>query len=208
LAIQFAGVELSSIARLSPNRVSALIYLEAGYPYAISNGQSPGMNEFFDVKGPKQPSPEEKDLTSFKALQDWNTETFGFQLPEAELRQTWDSTAEGRVTRRRDSPGFAIFPIMLNNSQKNDSISIPSLVIFAIPHIREAWMIASKDDNVRNQAEIYFSKIDTLTIKQAKAFEDGVPSAQILKLRGMHYIFLSNEPEVIDAIRKFITKLK
>jgi hypothetical protein len=81
-------------------------------------------------------------------------------------------------------------------------------VIFAIPHVRETWMIKSKDDNVRNQAELYFSKIDTLTIKQAIAFEDGVPSAQILKLRGMHYIFISNEPEVIDAIRKFISKLR
>jgi len=203
-----AGVELSSIARLSPNRVSGLIYLEAGYPYAFSNSQSPGMNEFFNVKGPQQPSPEEKDLTSFKALQDWNTETYGFQLPEAEFRQMWDSTAEGKVLRRRDSPGFAIFPMMLNNSQSNDSISLPSLVIFAIPHDREAWMIKSTDDTVRNEAAIYFSKIDSLTIKQAKAFEDGVPSAQILKLRGMHYIFISNETEVINAIRQFILRLK
>jgi non-heme chloroperoxidase len=203
-----AGVELSSIARLSPKRVSALIYLEAGYPYAFSNGQSPGMNEFFDVKGPQQPSPEEKDLTSFKALQDWNTETYGFQLPEAEFRQTWDSTAEGRVTRRRDSPGFAIFPMMLNNSKRNDSISLPSLVIFAMPHVKEAWMINNTDENVRREAGIYFSKIDSLTIKQANAFEDGVPSAQILKLRGMHYIFISNETEVINAIKKCIKRLE
>ena len=45
-------------------------------------------------------------------------------------------------------------------------------------------------------------------LKQAKAFEDGVPSAQILKLRGMHYIFISNETEVINAIRQFILRLK
>jgi pimeloyl-ACP methyl ester carboxylesterase len=44
-----AGVELSEIGRNHRNRVSGLIYLEAGYPYAFSNSQSPGMNEFFEV---------------------------------------------------------------------------------------------------------------------------------------------------------------
>ncbi|MBL7698774.1 MAG: alpha/beta hydrolase [Chitinophagaceae bacterium] len=129
-----AGVELSEIARVSQNGVSGLVYLEAGYPYAFSNSQSPGMNEFFELKGPPQPLPEQKDLTSFRALQNWNTKTYGFQLPESEYRQTWDSTAESKTLRRRDSPGFAIFPTMLNNSGKNDNIPLSSLVIFAIPH--------------------------------------------------------------------------
>jgi len=40
-------------------------------------------------------------------------------------------------------------------------------------------------------------------MRQAKAFEDGVPSARVLKLKGMHYIFISNETEVINAIRQF-----
>jgi non-heme chloroperoxidase len=203
-----AGVELSSIASISQDRVSGLVYLEAGYPYAFSDGHSPGMNEFFNVKGPQQPAPEEKDLISFKALQDWNTKTYGFQLPETEFRQTWDSSAEDKVLRRRDSPGFAIFSTMLNNSKRYDSIPLPSLVIFAIPHDKEAWMIKTTDDKVRNEAATYFSKIDSLTMKQAKAFESGVPSAQVVKLRGMHYIFISNETEVINLIRQFIRKLK
>jgi hypothetical protein len=95
----------------------------------------------------------------------------------------------------------------LNNSKENDNILLPSLVIFAIPHSKEAWMIRSTDNNVRNEAEDYFSKIDSLTTKQAKAFED-MPSARMLKLRGMHFIFISNESEVINAIRQFIVKLK
>ena len=202
-----AGAELSAIARISPDRVSGLVYLEAGYPYAFSSSQSPGMNEFFDIKGPQQPSPEEKDLTSFKSLQDWNTEQYGFHLPESEFRQTWDSTAEGKVLRRREFPGFSIFPTMLNNSPGNDSIPVKSLAIFAIPHTKEAWMVKTTDDKVRNEASMYFSKIDSLTMKQAKAFEEGVPSAQIVKLRGLHYIFISNETEVIDTIKQFISSL-
>jgi len=198
-----AGTELTSICFISQNRVSGLVYLEAGYPYAFRNGKSPGMNEFFDVKGPQQPSPEEKDLTSFKSLQAWYTETYGFQLPEAEFRQMWDSTLSGRVVRRRDSPGSGIFSVMFNNSERNDNIPLPSLAIFAIPHNKEAWMIKNSDVRMRNEATAYFSKIDSLTMRQAKAFEDGVPSARVLKLKGMHYIFISNETEVINAIRQF-----
>jgi non-heme chloroperoxidase len=174
-----AGAELTSIARSSRDRVSALIYLEAGYPYAFSNSQSPSMKDFFDVKGPQQPSPGENNLISFKTLQDWNTETYGFELPESELRQLWDSTTSGRPTRRRSFPGFDVFPIMLNNQEKLDKIPLPSLVIYAIPHAREKWMINSTEERLRSEGQAYFSKIDSLTVKQANALEAGVPTARI-----------------------------
>ncbi|MBL7698773.1 MAG: hypothetical protein JNK79_11460 [Chitinophagaceae bacterium] len=61
---------------------------------------------------------------------------------------------------------------------------------------------------MRNQGDLYFSRIDSLTTKQARAFEEGTPSARIVKLTGMHYIFISNETEVINAIRQFVAKLK
>ena len=202
-----AGAELSSISRVVQSRVAALIYLEAGYPYAFSNAKSPDMNDFFNVKGPQQPSPGEKDLESFSSLQTWNTETYGFQLPQSELRQTWDSTAGGRPLRRREFPGFAVFPILLNSSARNDSIPLPSLVIFAIPHKKESWTIKDTSVTVRNEAANYFSKIDSLTVRQANAFED-VPSAEIIRLSGMHYIFLSDQAEVISAMRRFIKRLK
>jgi hypothetical protein len=93
-----------------------------------------------EISGPKQPTPEEKDLANFKALQKWDTETYGFQKPESEFRQTWDSTLDGRPTHPHNFPGFTIFSIILNDSVKDDNISVSSLVIFAIPHMKEAWI--------------------------------------------------------------------
>jgi pimeloyl-ACP methyl ester carboxylesterase len=201
-----AGAELSSVARTSPDRISALIYLEAGYPYAFYNGESPTMKSFMEISGPKQPTPAEKDLTSFKALQNWNAKTYGFQIPESEFRQTWDSTLDGRPMHTRNFPGFAMFSTILNDTSKHDNIPVTSLVIFAIPHMKEAWMTKSPDQKIRTDAQIYFTKIDSLATKQAKAFEDGVPAAQIMKLKGMHYIYISNEKKILKAIRKFISK--
>ena len=50
--------------------------------------------------------------------------------------------------------------------------------------------------------------LDALTEKQAKAFEDGVPTARVIRLRGAHhYVYLSNEADVLREMRAFLTGL-
>jgi non-heme chloroperoxidase len=208
VAHSIGGAEMNLVTRISPGRVSALIYLEAGYPYAFSHEKGPTMQDFFNLSGPQPPSPQENDLANFETLQNWDAKTYGFRRPLSEFRQTWDSTAQGRPTQPRNFPGFMIFPTLLGNPGSNVVISLPSLVIFAVPHKREAWMTASADSNIRNQAEVYFSKIDDLTKKQADVFEATVPSAQVIRMQGMHYLFLSNETEVLNEIRRFLADLK
>src|SRR5215467_5208669 len=91
-----AGVELSSVANLDPNRIAGVVYLEAAYPYAFDNGEGPSMKAFQETQGPQSPSPGESDLKSFTALEKWDAKVFGFRLPESEFHQTWDSTSDGR----------------------------------------------------------------------------------------------------------------
>jgi pimeloyl-ACP methyl ester carboxylesterase len=52
-----AGAELSSVGTSHPDRVSGLVYLEAGYPYAFDNGKGPTMKELQDIRGPQPPTP-------------------------------------------------------------------------------------------------------------------------------------------------------
>ncbi len=202
-----AGSELSSVARISPDRITALIYLEAAYPYAFSNEETPKMNDFMEIAGPQEPapSPSEKDLASFNALQKWDAKTYGFQMPESEFRQTWDSASDGRPTKPRDFPGFTIFSIIMNDSIKHTWIKVPCLAIFAIPHTLEAWMLNSTNPNVRTDGEIYFTKIDSLATRQANAIKVSIPAAKVIKLRGMHYIFISSETDVLNSIYKFMS---
>jgi len=47
-----------------------------------------------------------------------------------------------------------------------------------------------------------------LTEKQEKAVEEGVPTAHVLTLpMAHHYVFLSNETEVLGEIRAFLAGL-
>ena len=46
------GQELSSVATRYPSRVAALVYLDAGYPYAFDNGKGPTLKEIQDLARP------------------------------------------------------------------------------------------------------------------------------------------------------------
>jgi non-heme chloroperoxidase len=203
------GEELSSVATRHPNRVAGLVYLEAGYPYAFDNGKGPSMKEFLDAKKlmPQAPPPSESDLAmaNFAALQQACLHALGFTYPEGELRQQYSTTPEGRVGKQRDFPGEAV---MLEGMKKYADIPVPALVIFAIPHAQAKWVNDSRDPKVREAAKALSAAEVLLTTRQAKVFEDGVPTAHVVRLRGAdHYIYLSNEADVLREMRSFLSGL-
>jgi pimeloyl-ACP methyl ester carboxylesterase len=202
------GEELSSLSTRHPNRIAGLVYLEAGYPYAFENGEGPTMKEFQDLKNvrPQAPPPSESDLASFSALQQYCLRGLGFTYPEGELRQQYTTTSEGRVGKERDFPGSAK---MLEGMKKYTDIPVPALVIFAIPHSQGKWVDDSTDPKVREAAKAYSAAELALTTRQAKVFEDGVPTAHVVRLRGAdHYVYLSNEADVLREMKSFLSTLR
>ena len=165
------------------------------------------MEEFLSLSGLQPPTPAASDLVSFSALQTWEQQQYGFRMPEAEFRQIWESTRDGRPVKPRDFPGSSLFMQIMTAKTKYTDIPVPALVIFAIPHVPETWITESSNPTVRRAAEAYFSLADSLADKQAEAFRTAVPTARVVRLRGMHYIFLSNEREVLREIRAFVTGL-
>ncbi len=204
------GEELSSLATRHPNRVAGLVYLEAGYPYAFDNGKGPSMKEFLDSRKlmPQAPAPNESDssLASFAALQQACLHALGFSYPEGELRQQYSTTPEGRVGKQREFPGDAM---MLRGMKKYNDIPVPALVIFAIPHAQAKWIDESTDPKVRQAARAFSAAELALTTRQAKAFQDGVPTAHVVRLPGAdHYVYLSNEADVLREMKSFVSALR
>ncbi len=203
-----AGAELSAVATSYPGRVAGLVYLEAGYPYAFDNGKGPTMEEFLEIRGPRPPTRADSDLSSFSSLQKWDAEVNGFRIPEAEFRQTWNATSDGRPANAREAPGAPMFMAIMTGAKRYTAIPTPTLVLFAIPHLPETWMNTSADPAVRDAAGAYFTAVDALTERQAKAFQDGSPAARVVRLQGAHYIFLSNERDVVREVGAFLASLK
>jgi len=201
-----AGEEFSSVASRYPGRVAGLVYLEAGYSYAFDNGKGPTMKEFQDISGPQPPPPSESDLASFAALQQYYLRNLGFTYPEGELRQLFTTTSEGRVGEERDFPGNAM---ILEGRKKYANIPVPALVIFGIPHSLGKWVDDSTDPKVREAAKAYSTALTALTESQAKGLENGVPTARVVRLRGAHhYIYLSNEADVLAEMQSFLSGLR
>jgi len=202
------GEEMSSIATRYPSRITGLVYLEAGYPYAFDNGKGPTMKEFQDLKNlaPQAPPPGGSALASFAALQQACLRGLGFTYPEGELRQQFSTTSDGRVGKQRDFPGDAV---MLQGMKKYADIPVPALAIFAIPHAQGKWVNDSTDPKVREAAKAFSAADLVLTTRQAKVFEDGVPTAHVVRLRGAdHYVYLSNEADVLREMKSFLSTLR
>jgi pimeloyl-ACP methyl ester carboxylesterase len=203
-----AGVELSSVANNHPNRVAGLVYMDAAYSYAFDNGTGASIMEIQKLQGPQPPPPGKTDLASFSSLQKYYERSNGFLFPEAELRAQRDSTLDGDVGKQRDLPGTALFVPLMTGTKKYTSIQLPALVIFANPHSQGIWVDENTDPSVQTAAKTYSAAIEALAERQEKSVENGVPTAHVITIPvANHYVFLSNEAEVLKDIYAFLASL-
>lgn len=207
--LSFGGEELSSIGSRHPERVAGLIYLDAAYAYAFDNGKGMTMADFFEVLqgAPVFPSPGAADLASFTSYRDWLRQTAGVLYPEAELRQLWNSTPEGSVGNPRTAP--TVPPAILKGVKKFSDIRVPVLAIYADPPDLPNWLKTSEHADVRSAALAFSEREAALVEKQAKAFENGVTGARVVRLANAnHWVFQSNEAEVLREIHGFVDGIK
>ncbi len=90
---------------------------------------------------------------------------------------------------------------------KYTRIQAPILAIFAVPHSDPPWLAAAKDD-VREKTKAFNQQFGALAEQQVKAFEEGLPKAHVVRIpNANHYVFMSNEADVLREMRKFIAQL-
>jgi pimeloyl-ACP methyl ester carboxylesterase len=203
------GEELSSIGSRHPDRVAALIYLDAGYSYAFDNGKGmtvEAQQELTKSPPPMGPLPTAADRVSFPAMLNWYERSSGIKPPEAEVRQTFIATPEGHVGMTRTP--LKVPPAIIAGFKKITDIRAPVLAIYAIPKAQAPWL-KDADPQVRTAVQTFMGKMDALTEKQVKAFENGVPRAKVVRIANAnHYVFLSNEADTLREMRAFLAGLK
>jgi non-heme chloroperoxidase len=203
-----AGVELSSVVNRWPDRVSGLIYLEAAYSYAFNNGKGTNVMAAQALKAPQPLPPSTADLASFNALGKYYERVNGFGFPEAELRQQRQTAPDGAVGNYRNAPGGTLLMSIMTHQKKYADIPVPALIIFANPHSLGTWVDNNSDPSVRASAKAYSAALEPLTAKQEKAVQEGVPTAHVITVpNAHHYVFLSNETEVLREMRAFLASL-
>jgi non-heme chloroperoxidase len=147
------------------------------------------------------PSASAGDLASFPAYRAFSKRVQGVALPEAELRQLNESKPDGGVGKHQDKS--AVRSAIEAGEQKYTDIRAPVLAIFANPRDPAPYAYNTADERAA------FEALQTAGIEaQAKAFERGVPSARVVRVpHANHYVFLSNEAEVLGEMRAFLEGL-
>ena len=197
-----AGEELSYIGLHHPDAVAGLIYLDAGYAYALydqAHGQimldALKLRDMLPQLVPgKIPSDVQTSLSDIlEQLQRMEKEVMQYQ-EELKLR------TPPPAGPRPDSPPvmYAIF----SGQESFQTIHAPALVIFAVPHD-----FGPTQDH--SASRVAFEAHDLrITEYQAKAFETQVPAAHVVRIpHASHYVFGSNEDDVLREMNAFISAL-
>ena len=122
-------------------------------------------------------------------------------MPEAELRQQMEARPDGGVGKSRDHSGAT--SAILAGEQKYTDIRTPVLAIFANP--RKPGPYAYNTPAERAKAVAW----ETAGINgAAAAFQAGVPLAHVVQIaQSNHFVFLSNEADVLHEMRSFLAGL-
>ena len=183
-----AGEELSSIGSRHPERVAGLVYLEAAYIYAYydPSGEAPWRIDLPEL---------ERRITQLQfgrgpqdarpLMQEVLTMLPLVEKDLQELQKSIEKTPELFAAPRTPPPAAA--QAIIAGYQKYTQIPVPVLAIFAV------------------QDQSSFGPEDEA---QARAFEKGVPSARVVRLpHASHYVYRSNEADVVREINSFIVGL-
>jgi non-heme chloroperoxidase len=184
-----------------PEKIAGLIYLDAGYSYAYyDRARGDGMIDSLEFRkkleqlipgtGPQDPQQVVEDLLLMlpqleKALREWQKDLQAMPAPPTPVLPVL-------------TPAQAI----LAGQQKYTDIRVQALAIYAIPH---DFGPAFRNPVKRAAAEAR----DLASFgAQAKAFERGMANARVVRLpRASHFLFISNEADVLREMRGFLARL-
>jgi pimeloyl-ACP methyl ester carboxylesterase len=197
-----AGEELSSIGARHPEKVSGLVYLEAAYDYAFydqSHGNlSIDINEIIrqleKLRFGSGASPQDR-RAAMLALADTSFPAF-LKGTRAILQEPMPPSAP--ASRPMARVPYAI----ISGQQKYTTIHGAVLAIFASPPEHPPG--ADSDPEMRAM----MAEADSAVELQVTAFARGVPQAKVVRIpHANHFVFRSNEEEVLREMRAFIDSL-
>jgi pimeloyl-ACP methyl ester carboxylesterase len=204
-----AGMEMSSVANQHPERVAGLVYLDAAYSYAFNNGKGSDISDIMKLKAPQPPGPQKADLASFAAYRDYAARLNGFAVPEAEFRFQRKARWFGRVGDYLAPPGNSMVMAVLSAGKKYTQIPVPACFIYASPHRLGPWIERNRDPAVQAAGREFIASLDARNSKQIAAVREAFPEDKVITIPGAdHFVFMTNEAEVLQAIRSFVSGLK
>jgi len=195
-----AGEELSYIGSHHPEKVAGLIYIEAGYPYALYD-QAHGELELDSIELREQLR-QFIDGYSLEPVKGYDSLIANLERVENEVKVQQRNT--GNLPATPVSPRMTpdLFAIM-EGRQQFTTIRTPALVIFA-----DGDSHRSGDDPQSRAQAAREALMKDGKASQYAAFARQVPSAHVVRIpHGTHYVFRSSQADVLREINAFMATL-
>jgi pimeloyl-ACP methyl ester carboxylesterase len=202
-----AGEELSSIGSRYPDRVAGLIYLDAAYEYA-----------FYDPARGDYEIDRRDLLRTLERLQSGQLSGHDrralmhalrdsilpqFQRDVDQRTKNLDAVSSGALNVQAVDTTPSAARAIVDGEEKYTRIAVPILAIFALPHRPQP--VPGVDSATR---AVLQARVDSFTAVSATAFENGVPSAHVIRIpNATHAIYRSNEADVLRAMKAFLAAL-
>jgi len=152
-----------------------------------------------------------ENVASYPALRDCMIRMGGVGLPEGEILATFSFTPSGSVGGRNFDP--RVLEAIEDSVLKPDyaAFKAPALALYALPRSADDFMRPWYDGadpvlraNVQRRYELTVAIFGAVR----RAYEQGVQNFRAVDLLGAkHFIFASNEAEVLAEIERFIAEL-
>jgi pimeloyl-ACP methyl ester carboxylesterase len=202
----FIGQKLSS-------ELAALIYLDANadpldYPWDNTEYRTLIMKAANGAPGPqKRTAADNASVQAYQAYQERKGES---PFPAEEIRNMYELNSDGSVGRDR-TPPYVSDEIGIGSIAKDyRGIHVPVLALIAVPlPPAEKWKKSPpKSEEERRDSD----RSDEILMEYIHRWENNLKSADsaasVVELRGAHhYVFLSEEDEVLREIKSFLQKL-
>ena len=195
-----AGEELSYIGSQHPDKVAGLIYMEAAYPYGLYDQVNGNLG--LDAIALRKELVQFTTGYDYEPVRDYKAVLADLDRVEKEIERHEQATKDlppTPVSPRMTPDLFAI----LESRERFTAIQVPALVIFGV----DPSPASGTDPQALALAARQALMTDAKTA-QIAAVKRQMPSAQVVLIpRASHYVFQSNEAQVLHVMNEFIATL-
>lgn len=193
-----AGDELSELALMNTDRVTALIYLDASQDH-IAVGKLLATAPNVD-----RPPPAES-MASLDAYTNAFARQRGVVFPLGEHLASLEIGPKGEISGFKGDPKAGGAIIAGTRSFDLSKITTRSLVFLATDSTIESLGLGELDAKMRAEVEAWWPKLQAFDEASRADANTNFHSAKVVELSGAHhYVFLSHRTRVLDEIRTFL----
>jgi non-heme chloroperoxidase len=197
-----AGDEMTRFARVFPDRLRSLIYLDA----TVDRIGARRVEQTFPP-APQLPGPTPEDRASPEAVQRYVTRTL-VALPMGEILAQRVFDADGKYLRGVTPAAVLTAVAGMVEHPDYSGIHVPVLAVNAVAET--PGQLITQYSMANDEARAVFDRIFEITRPfaeaQRAAFRTALPKAEVIDIPGAnHYLFISNRDQVLSAIRTFLS---